>query len=308
MVNTNEAHQEDLDDLTDEAREALESNPEAFNPRELDEEDDRFDDYGARVKKRVGKEVKARKMLETQLNQERTERERLRAEREQFEAELREARERLNQFEEREGESYKSREEDLLARRQVALDDGDLAAVNKLNDELLDVRLKLREKVSRPETKRLEADHQPPAVKPSVVNQRVAAATQSWLDRRSDRLDQTTLTRAAQIEKELTDAGYKVNDPKLYDELDRRLFPDEYTDQDLQGDVYDDLEDEQPTGRGEPQRGAVAGVPRDSGSRRVAGRNQQLTADDLRKMARWNLDPNNPKDRAAWRNRNTPLS
>lgn len=300
----NEATNDELDDLTDEAREALQSNPDAFNPRELDGDDDRFDEYGARVKKRISKEVKQRKVIETELQRERSEKERLRAEREQFEAELREARERLSQFEEREGQTYKSREEDLIARRQAALDDGDLAAVNKLNDELLDVRLHLREKANRPPPRK-----EPPAAAPEAVRPRVAAATQDWMDKRADRLDDNLLMRAARIEKELTQDGYKVSDPKLYEELDKRLFPEEYEDAGGLGDEYEDLDEDEPAARRAPQqRGAVAGVPRDTGGRRATGRSQQLTADDLRKMARWNLDPNNPKDRAAWRNRNNPLS
>jgi hypothetical protein len=303
MVNEAQA-QDELDDLTDEAREALQSDPKAFDPRELDSDDDRFEDYGIRVRTRIKKEVDRRKVIETELQSERSEKERLRAEREQFEAELREARERLSQFEEREGQTYKSREEDLLARRQAALDDGDLTAVNKLNDELLDVRLKLHEKTNRPAQKR-EPERQPPQ---QDVRPRVAATTQAWMDKRADRLDDNLLMRAARIEKELTQDGYKVSDPKLYEELDRRLFPEEYDDAGGLGDEYEALDDEPSATRQPQQRGAVAGVPRDSGSRRAAGRNQQLTADDLRKMARWNLDPNNPKDRAAWRNRNNPLS
>ena len=100
------------------------------------------DDYGERVRKRIGKEVSRRKALESERDQERAERERVQRERD-------EAMARLSKYEARQDEDLKSKADDLKTRRDKALDEGDLAEYNRLNDELMDTRIELRDRSTR---------------------------------------------------------------------------------------------------------------------------------------------------------------
>jgi hypothetical protein len=269
-------------DLTPDAAEALEqANKTGRFPVDIDDDDW----YSKAVGKRIDKEVSKRKALQDQLLERETEAERLRRE-------LMESRERLNKYETKADEDLDSRAKDLKARRDKALDDGDLNVYNDLNDELMEVKIELRDRVRRPKAE--------PAAEPEKTRPlRTAKAAEDWLKRNSDWVtaDKERADRAALIEQQLFREGYTANDSETYEELDRRLSKREAA-----ADVVDDDDEPAPPPRGS----ATTGVPRDTAPR--TPRNAKvITRGDLQKMATFGLDPNDPKHRKAWLDRNNPI-
>lgn len=271
--------EEDVVELDDEAKDALQNG-------ELENEHD-DEDYGERVRKRINKEVSKRKALAE-------ERDRLAAERERIQRERDEAMSRLAKYEERQDEDLKSKVDDIKARRDKALDEGDLAEYNKLNDELLDARIELRDRSTRRPAPKQEEER-------DTGHQQIPKASSEWVQSNRDWLmaDPANQELAKSIEQKLVrkHGGYTN---ELYRELSKRLaaVSDDY--------VYDDVEEdtEEPA-----PRGNTAGVPRDSyddapSSKRSGGK---LTRADLAAMAKFGFDPNSPKDRKAWISRNAEL-
>lgn len=270
--------EEDVVELDDEAKDALQNG-------ELENEHD-DEDYGERVRKRINKEVSKRKALAE-------ERDRLAAEREQIQRERDEARARLAKYEERQDEDLKAKVDDIKARRDKALDEGDLAEYNKLNDELLDARIELRDRSTRRPAPREDNDDRQPAAIPK--------ASSAWVERNRDWLmaDPANQELAKSIEQKLVRKHGGYTD-ELYRELSKRLasVSDDYVYDDV---AEDDFEEPAP-------RGNTAGVPRDSYDEPTSQRRSgKLTRADLAAMAKFGMDPNSPKDRKAWINRNAEL-
>lgn len=279
-----EALNEEHDNLDSDARKALEAGE--FNADSPIEHDDDYDSYGRKVKKRIDKEVYKRKALETQLEETETEKQRIRRE-------LKEAREKLSKYEEDETKSLETRVKDLQARRDKALDDGELTEYAKLNDELTDTKLDVVKRT----TKRVQAPEPDP--EPAKKTDDIAPAARAWLEKNADWLDEDPdkAAKAAKIEKALVREGYAYSDPDTYEELDRRLNGEAASEDD---DLYDDNE---PT----PRAGATAGVVRDAGARNARQRPGTITRDDLARMKRAGFDPQSAEDRKGWMNRNKPL-
>ena len=103
----------------------------------------------------------------------------------------------------------------------------------------------------------------------------------SWF-RRNGKLT----AKAVEISRELEYEGYDVNDPDLYQELDKRLKPHR-----------------QRMNKG--QRPSVSGVSRGGGREKPSGKT--LSREDKATMSTFGFDPNNPKDKAMWLRRNEPL-
>lgn len=272
--------EEELSDLDDDAKAALQAGEVQVEDEDPDAE------YGERVRKRIGKEVSKRKAIETQLESERAERARL-------DAELAESRKRLSSYESEQDEGLKTKAEDLKSRRDKALDDGDLSEYNRLNDELMDARIELRDRSTR----------RPAVQEEDRPQQQVAApqASQDWVARNRAWLaaDEANLSLAKGLEQKLAKKHGGYNDA-LYRELSKRLAA---VSEDFIDDDGDDLERYDDP----PPRSTTAGVPRESFSdspRRAAGK---LTRDDLSAMSRYGMDPNSPSDRKAWLNRNAEL-
>jgi hypothetical protein len=278
------------DDLAPDAREALESGEFSLDAIDQEAHDDDYESYGKKVKKRIDKEVSKRKALADRLAETETNAQRIARE-------LKEAKDKLNQYEERESEGLDTRAKDLQARRDAALEAGEMAEYNKLNDELTDVRFDLRERRRRPpvETK-IEVEQEPP---PKTNTSGLSKAAAAWVEDNEDWLgeDQEKAANAAKIERQLINEGYLVTDPDLYAELDRRLSG--YGREEEIDDTDDIVEP--------PRRGASAGVPRNSGNQRPSSRPGALTRTDLQKMRNAGFDPDNPADRKGWLDRNKPL-
>jgi len=271
------------DDLTPDAREALEAGV-------IDHDEDDDESYGKRVNKRIAKEVSKRKALADRLAETETNAQRIARE-------LKEAKERLSQYEERETEGLDTRAKDLQARRDAALEAGEMGEYNKLNDELTDIRMDMRDRRRQRAEKPVEIERDEPAPRTNTSGLSKAAA--AWVEENEDWLgeDQEKAANAAKIERQLIGEGYKVTDPDLYEELDRRLGG---YDKEVEIDDPDDEVEK-------PRRGATPGVSRESGSRRPASRQGALTRTDLQKMKNAGLDPNSPSDRKGWIDRNKPL-
>lgn len=309
------AQDNEFDDLEDDALEALKSGEiveqhdenlfsedppapkkEERAPKAADSDDE--EEYSAKVQKRIGKLVSQRKLVETERD---TERDR----RTQAERERDEALARLAKYEERQDSDLTSRAEDLVKRRDAALDDGDLTVYNQLNDELMEVRLEMRERKKAPRVKAPdpEPQQQPRAAEPAAP--KLAQAAKDWLDRNSDWIyDPSNRERAIQaqrLEAELISEGYYYDEPELYQELDRRLGQmAQPTAGDGQGIA---------AAASQTRQTAQAGTNRDSlPNTPPRDRNPaKLTRADLDKMARYGLDPQSPKDRKAWLQRDAEL-
>jgi hypothetical protein len=280
---TMEGNQAATDDLDDDALEALQTG--AIDHEGTGDDED-LETYGKRVQKRIGKEVSKRKVVETERDQ-------FKSEAQRYREELERARKRLSEYEEQDDKNLEDREKDLIARRAKALDEGEMKEYNELNDELMDLKVERRtRKVIKPEPEPVPAKED--------TTSRVSEATRKWVDQNSDWLnsDKAKAAEAVKIERQLIKEGYSTSDPDLYQELDKRLNGGTDDDESIE-DLLE--EDERPQ-----QRGATTGVPRDRGTRQ-AGKRGRLTRDDLVRMKRANLDPNNPEHRKAWIKRNDPL-
>lgn len=256
----------DDDDLTDEAREDLQS-PDFHREMEaISQGDEDAPHMGNRARRKIHKERWRRKHAEE-------ERDRIKAERDQ-------ALKELEEYRTKESESIDTQMDDIKKRRDEALEEGELGTYGKLNDELYDLRDRKNQSVRKPEPKQ------------EVEETRISDATMGWVDNNRDWLnvDKEKTQVAARIERQLVKEGYDLNDDELYEELDRRLS--NYGDE---PDIDDD---------DTPAYGATTGVPRDTASPNARRTGNRLTAEDLRKMARFGFDPNSKEDRDNWRRRN----
>jgi len=281
-------HEQNNDDLTPDAIEALKSGELAQSGTDDDED---VGEYGQKVQKRIHKEISKRKTWETKYQQKESEAER-------YKRELKEARDKLAGYETREDESLTNRTKELTERRDAALAAGELTEYNKLNDELTDVKIELRER-ARMRNRQPEPEKEDDAVQTNKASN-IAAPAQAWIDENTDWIgkDQKKTATAARLERQLFSEGYSAEDPQTYEELDRRLSA-------LEGGNETEYEEEEEP----PQQrlGATSGVPRDTGSRQNRNRSGKLNSDDLRAMRRSGMNPDNPEHRKAWLQRNNPL-
>ena len=291
--------EEELADLDDDAIAALQNGELSSD---IETETPIYDDkYNVKINKRIGKEVKKRKVLEEELQAERSKNKRL-------QEEIAESRKVLSSFEDQQDEDLKTKADDIKARRDKALDEGDLNTYKDLNDEWTEAQIELRERSRRPKKQAADNDGQDDGGKRNGGSGMSEPAS-DWVSSNSDWLgqDKSKTTRAQEIERALAHEGYSVHDPELYRELDRRLARefDDNSDLTIGGD--DDLDDEVDL-RGQRQSSS-AGVPRETGGDDRPSRrgSQKLTRSDLVSMQKYGFDPNSPTDRKAWINRNAEL-
>lgn len=281
---------EELADLDDDAKAALQ-NGEVHDASDHDDDED----YGEKVRKRIGKEVGRRKALESELERERTERARL-------EQEIADSRKKLSSYEEQQDSDLKTKSETLKDRRDKALDEGDLTTYNELNDELMEVRLELRQRSSRP---RPQDDDGEQGGQQRRGAPGASDASRDWVSANRDWLqaDEGNIALAKSIEGRLARKYGGYSNPKLYQELSEQLakVADDYQ---YEGAGYDEIEvDDDPP----PRRPNSAGVPRNGDAPNARPRGNRLTREDLNSMSRYGFDPESPADRKAWLNRNAEL-
>ena len=228
--------------------------------------------FSKSIQMRIGKEVKKRKVLEVERDTFRTEAER--ATRELAEMKLKRAEERKAAIE--------AEAETLKNQAQVALEEGESENYMQLNDTMLDRKVELSRVNATIEAM--------PAPAPATASGPSAAA-QSWLDDNADWLkdDKEKAARAQMIEAELKSRGYSVQDPKTYEELNRRLDND--------GMLFDEeiAEDRRP-----PADATPVNVPGSHVPNTAEGRGKRLSRDDLVTMRQYGLNPKNPAHRAEW--------
>jgi len=252
------------DDLEPGALESMEAGQTGDADHLSDEE------YGSKVKKRIAKEVYKRKKLGEDLEHEQGENARLRQELNGM---------RADQHKERE-DSLKAREEEAAKRARTAFDAGETDDYMKANDELLDAKV----------DRRTLGDAPKPAAEESS-KPKMTEAAENWVGRNQDMIenDPDKFARAQEIEAELRSQGYRPSDPKLYDEVDKRLngtgSDDDLSDEDhrMQGDSHLSV----------PNRGETGG---DAGK----GGKTTLTKEDLRLMDKYGFDHNNVEHRKRW--------
>jgi len=231
------------------------------------------EEYGARVQKRIDREVGKRKAMEDRLGVVQAQLDALLSEREE------KARNQVEQA-----------QEQLLREMDEAAEEADMARYNALNKRLLTMRAAPAQQAPAQQ-----------AAAPAPAQSSLAPEARAWIDRngwfREEHEDyQPELAdRARRIAGTLSkDYGYDTNDPALYEELDRRLGRGGAKDRDRDRDVAQDRE-ERPVGR---FRG---GVSADTGNRQSAPvRSDRLTERDLRVMETFGLDRNNPVHRKAY--------
>lgn len=234
-----------------------------LNGEEPAQEQDTDDEYSDKVRKRIGKEVSKRKRIE--------------GERDVYKEAATKAASELAEFKKAEAERRKARleaETSALAEQAASrLEDGETADYMKLNDQLLDRKIELRD-VSR--------DIAAAASVPEAPTPKVSDAAIDWMSENEDWLktDHEKAKQAKSIEDELKAEGYSVSDPGTYQELSRRL---------------NTLAKE----RNPPSTPQVS-VPGSSIPSSPASNARRLNNEDLQTMQRYGLDPRNPAHRAEW--------
>lgn len=195
-------------------------------------------------------------------------------------AELEEAMQELakRQASERE-QTFSTREEQLKADIDAALKEGDLASYHKHNDELNNIRIE-RVKVSAPVATPPKAAPAP-AAKPASRN----PSADKWLERNSWYFEPEyakKAQRAEEIERQLLAEGMEYGE-ELYEALDERLKPTPAAKPSVEtpDHITPSTNGGQPTTPPKPKPG-------------------QLTQHDIKVMRRFNLDPNDAKQRAAY--------
>ncbi len=183
-------------------------------------------------------------------------------------------------------ESSTQREQDLLEQRKTAMDDGEIEKIVELGDEITQVRIDRSSapKEAPPKPVKTESDHKP-----------VHDSATTWINKNEwyNDPDHEDLAEAAEsIEKDLRQSGMKIG-AALYKELDKRLSKNPgYSAIKESGD--EDPKDEDPEKPNHLAPSDRGGAPP---SREKAG---QLTQHDKRTMRQYQLDPNDPKHRAAY--------
>lgn len=185
-------------------------------------------------------------------------------------------------------QQLKQREAELLSARTRAEEDGDLSAITKITDDLMDVRFQLREKpveAKRPEPEKVDGEalrrqEQPVEMHPAA---RQWVEKNQWISRpENSRL----LEIALEIEADLMHSEGYIPGPALYRELTAKL-----KDHDEFSSVF--KKNSQPSA---PNH--IAPPATSSGSER--SKPGSLTPYDIQAIRMVGLDPNNPRARAAY--------
>lgn len=264
------------------------------------------DEYGPKVKKRIGKAIYERNIAREEAAAERAARERL-------ERELAELRRNSGQGEDQ-NEDLNAKYERLKKERLRAYEDGEIEALDKIEEQLLDVRLEMRQASQagggQARQPKKGDNGQPVAPQPHPA----AAAwikSNPWF---SNPGFQSYQQRAIDIEHEMLDEGMELSED-FYAELDRRIDAAWPTVRNFRDDGYYDRKPAEAKKSGEQQdNGNPPGKPRkphkpaasapavDEG--RPAQSNGRITDADKASMRKYGFDPNNAEHRKAWLDRN----
>lgn len=239
--------------------------PPQDEPEEPPEEPDRAE-LGRRAKKRIDT-LTARWKSEQEA-------------RLALQAEVDEIRQKLAERESTESEqAFNERLQAAQQKWRAAREDADDVAEQEALDEWLELKAEKKLRANKPKQE---------TPKPAAPN--VPSAEQQWQQRNewfAKGTKPAAQAAAGALYQTLLTEGYDANDPEMYDELDRRL--------------YEEIPSLKPQGRTKPKPSVAAGGRvSPNTSRRNTGR---LTAQDLKSMARYGFDPDSPKDRKAWLDR-----
>jgi len=258
--------------------------PEETAPEVKTEEEDDKESYSKRVQKRLDKLVYERNVereLRAKEAQEfKQEQAALRAEQEAFKAEIEELKShRQKEVEEQSNQELEQKRKDLIQRKKDALEIGDYDEVTTIDDDLMEIKLQLRQPKPEPVPKQTpqvqvqQPVNVPEYVEPPVAN--IPEAQANWEANNQwvyDANHKARLDKANKIFEELKADGWDADDPDTFVQLDKKL------------------KRETPPPAGAPDRGQVIGTNSKTG----------FTTDDRKKMSDWGLDPDNPLHRKEW--------
>lgn len=218
------------------------------------------EEYGKKVRKRIGKEVSKRKVVES-------ERDVYRREAEEAKREIAEM--RSAQYEEEKGRLTKELEDDRKL-ASAALEEGETDKYLDYQDKMTDKKVKL----SRSEQEQEFRDN----ARPGKKDNELSTAANGWMDENKEwiKKNPSKFKRAQRLSNMLEKEGYSVEDGDLYEELDKRLNQSQKPSQ------QDNLH--VPTGDGGGEKNNKV----------------RLTSEDKRLMTQYELDPNNAEHRKAW--------
>jgi len=191
------------DDLENEEIEIEEDETEELALQQDSDYEDDDEDYGRKVRKRIGKEVSKRKVIEG-------ERDTYRQEAEDSRKELAEI--RSKQFEDDKKRLTEEIESDKKLAHQ-ALEEGETEKYLNYQEKMTDNKVQL----SRNEDVNTQRASEP--------NNNIAGAANDWMDDNKGwiKSDPAKFKRAQRLSNKLESEGYSVNDGELYEELDKRL-------------------------------------------------------------------------------------
>jgi len=244
---------------------------------EAKEEDDK-ESYSRRVQKRIDKLAYERNVERELRLKDSAELAALKAQTEEFRQEI----EALKQFRQKEAEQQTNLEleqkrQELIKRKKEALEIGDYDEVALVDDDLMDIKLQLRQKPepvkqTQPEPVK-PAPKEPEPVQEPVVN--IPKALQDWEANNPwvyDPKQAARLEKTNKIYQALLEDGYEADDPDTFIQLDKRL------------------KRETPPAVSGVDRGEVVGTTAQTG----------FSAQDKTLMREFGLDPDNPVHRKEW--------
>jgi len=203
-------------------------------------------------------------------------------------------------------QQLKAQIESARAAKRRAIEEGDIDAQIKADDELLDLREQMAEQRRTAESLRQparEPETAAPAPSPAPVS--LPEGTQQWLKANDWFMkgeDPDAAETARLLDVVLQKEGYDPGDPEMYEELDRRLAAA------VPRLAKKKAPPTQPKPAARPPRSAVAGSSADGQSQAPAkAAARRLTQEDLVSMRRFGYDPRNENDRRSWLKRNDPL-
>ena len=277
-------------------KEKPELQTESEPPTDADGEEE---PYGRRVQKRINQLTKKTRELEQETQ---FWREKVLALEEQTKAQMADTfAKELSQSE----QQLTAQIDTARAAKRKAIEEGDIDAQIRSDDQLLDLREQLAEKKRKAEALKQQPAEESVKPKAAPVAQDPAAnlpeGTRQWLKGNPWFLEGAD-PRAAEIARtldvELQEEGYSPDDPEMYVELDKRLsavVPRRAKTAPAKPPA--------PTAA-RPPRSPVAASSADGQGPAPTKPTRRLTQDDLVKMRQWGFDPRTESDRRAWLKRN----
>ena len=249
--------------------------------------DDEYDEKKASdpVKKRISKLTKKWRMTESELEQERAEKEELRKRLEEIEKD----------HVETGAKQLDDREESIRERLKTAEEEADVVQVSQLHDELRKVdreRIRLEIRRQKPPEQTVPQAAQPKNnVRPqlSEAAEDWIADNAEWFTPEGDNYDARRARQAVNLSRNLKNQyGFEDDDPELYEMINQKL--------DEVGARGNRDTDERQQFDGNQRRGAANDMGRAS-SRSPRRSGKVLSRHDLENMGRYGFDPNNMEDR-----------